>query len=950
MKRFLAPKNFERNRWLPWLIITVVVVIWLAPITLLGKMPIGGDVTSFFLPLMAYYRQALLDGRVPLWNELWGFGFPMLAESQAGVFYPPHLVLFSRFETETAYSLNIVLHHLLSGWFAYLCGRAFGLRRWGATLTGLVFAGNGFFIIHFPHQWAYTSGAWLPLAVALAWRAAGGARMEDRGWKIEGRGLTNDNEGRGIERGSVVESAFKWRSRTKASLGLAAVLAVQMSAGHFQIAFYTQVVVLLIGLLCTLQRVFGRLRTRRVSQDKSASAQDLAPSTPYSALGAEQRGATPSPRQRSGRRYARPIQSWGSPAALLWLGIPLAIAFVLAAVQLLPTYELIRIALPEGRDFEYLSGFANTPLHLVSYLLPTLFHVNPLWRPVAWDPFHTSPEECFSYVGLLPICLAAGAAWRWRREPRVRLWVLLVVITLLLSLGPYVPGFKWLIMLPGFDGFRSASRWSVVTALFCGLLAGRGLDGVRSGARLRLWMRGLLVVFLIVAGAGAAFLHSLLDNSRPAATGWVGLAERVRRVVSPWPNEPSVAEIAERAEDTPRDPAVYDALARVGFRIRMDPMEGDTAQSIFIGSTTEIVREVSLSDQRRFVLWSELAPPVIAMFLTAIVVFVCHRSRETRPGILLAITVFDLGAAAWLRPIDFASRGNLVAQSPVLGYLRSEFSGQRGLDSMQNLAMTAGAAPVRSYRTVDIAFLESVNPIWLDPRYPKEQRDRVIGRGDVRWFLQAGSSDGWRNVLHIQADDTHVDFSDSTLGRITHGPGLSGTFPKSTAQFVVRQPKVLEQSRAWFVAAGPGEEESSLVSKQAGFGRRAFDSNYFTISAAPVDLVRSAPESAEFAVRTAVPGIVLFSELSYPGWEAILTSDDVNISVEVLTTLPGCRAVRIPGPGEFRLTLRYRPITFEKGRWISLIAWGVLAIGLLLTMVKLGGRLAAANRETVRGG
>ena len=71
----------HNRRFLPWITILLVVIIWLAPITLFGRMPIGGDVTSFFLPLMSYYRRALVAGRIPLWNELWGFGFPMLAES-----------------------------------------------------------------------------------------------------------------------------------------------------------------------------------------------------------------------------------------------------------------------------------------------------------------------------------------------------------------------------------------------------------------------------------------------------------------------------------------------------------------------------------------------------------------------------------------------------------------------------------------------------------------------------------------------------------------------------------------------------------------------------------------------------------------------------------------------------------------------------------------------------
>ena len=112
---------------------------------------------------------------------------------------------------------------------------------------------------------------------------------------------------------------------------------------------------------------------------------------------------------------AGPARSAGWMRSVAWRGRP-----SLAAVQLGPTYRLARLA--GRRDSEYLSGFAATPLHLVSYVAPGLFHRSPLWRPVAWDPFHTSPEEHLAYIGLVPLFLALGAIRHGvRREPGVRL-------------------------------------------------------------------------------------------------------------------------------------------------------------------------------------------------------------------------------------------------------------------------------------------------------------------------------------------------------------------------------------------------------------------------------------------------------------------------------------------------------------------------------------------------
>ena len=67
---------------------------WLWPIGIGGKMPVGGDVTRFFIGLMGVLSRSLEQGRLPIWNDLWGYGFPGIGESQMGVYYPPHLLLY----------------------------------------------------------------------------------------------------------------------------------------------------------------------------------------------------------------------------------------------------------------------------------------------------------------------------------------------------------------------------------------------------------------------------------------------------------------------------------------------------------------------------------------------------------------------------------------------------------------------------------------------------------------------------------------------------------------------------------------------------------------------------------------------------------------------------------------------------------------------------------------
>ncbi len=875
-----ASRRDQLRAVLPFVAIVAIVTIWLAPITLLGKMPIGGDVTSFFLPLMSYYRGALVDGRVPLWNELWGFGFPMLAESQAGVFYPLHLVLYRLFDVEAAYSINLVVHHVLAGWFAYYCGRSFGLRRWGATLAALVFAGNGFFIIHFPHQWSYTTGCWMPLAVALAWRAVG---TEERGWRIEDRGSRTETQ----------PTKPAWRQRSLAGLGLAAVLAVQMLAGHFQIAFYTQVTVLLIGAWCSLKAIAGRLRRAR----QAASAASIPPA-------------------RSSILHPR--------SSILWIGVPVAAAFVLAALQILPTYELIRIALPEGRDFEYLSGFANTPFHLLSYVLPTLFHVNPLWRPVAWDPFHTSPEECFSYVGLLPLCLAVGAAWRWRRDPRVRLWVFVTAATLVLSFGPYQPLFRGLIRLPGFDGFRSTARWGVATALFLGLLAGLGLDRVRAVERLRAWLRRLVAVTLLVGVLVVAIVGVWVEGTaaRPRWLWTRSAAEGIDRLwstVNPWgdrglgsanPHQPNV------------EGRTISALARIGYRVRATPGEPTVTWPGW-----PPYRLFNLAGELKRVFVQELTPPVVMLGILAAAVYFFPWSRTAPRWLLAALAAIDLGAAAWLRPTEFAPRGRIVQDSPVLRHLAEHARGQRISDQNQNLALIAGAAAQGSYRTVDIPFLWLAHmPIPVGDRHQWQRH--INDRTDTRWELWPGELATVQRQHPPQPGDRDAEFHDPLLARIGDGAAYAEAFPDFATRFVVRRRDATNASRAWFWdAQHDAQHIETLLNAQLTRARRPTDlTNSWLVLAplAPVATTRSEPESKEFQLDSAGPGWLVVADLAYPGWQARgVRPDGSVVPAAAIHTGASCVVVQVPQPGRQRVELTYRSRSFELGWKISLAALGL---------------------------
>ena len=52
------------------------------------------DIPKIDYPLAVFFHEALRPGRLPLWNDRLGLGFPLYAEGQIGAFYPPNWLLF----------------------------------------------------------------------------------------------------------------------------------------------------------------------------------------------------------------------------------------------------------------------------------------------------------------------------------------------------------------------------------------------------------------------------------------------------------------------------------------------------------------------------------------------------------------------------------------------------------------------------------------------------------------------------------------------------------------------------------------------------------------------------------------------------------------------------------------------------------------------------------------
>ncbi len=793
---------------LAFLVLLAAVSTWLWPIGLGGRIPVGGDVTQFSMGLMATLGEALRSGRVPLWNDRWGFGFPGLAESQMGYYYPPHAILYRFLSTEAAYTASLVLHTYFAAIGAYWMALRFGVSQWGSAVAGWAWAASGMFLIHLPHQWGYTAGSWMPWAIGLGWTIATG------------------------ERG--LKSAFL----------LAALLALQILPGHFQFAFQTQA---MLGLMA-----IGTLAIR-----------------------------------------PRGIRSALKSSLAIVLAI--AAAIPLSAAQLLPTWELAKSAQTQ-RTFDYLSAFAAPPPHLASYIAPNLFHLSPLWRPLAWDPFHAMPEEHRPYIGLIPLMLALGAIRRNIRSDRgIRILVGLSLAATLLSFGPYIPGFAWWIQLPGFSFFRAPSRWGLAAELMLAVLAGKGFDAWRSWPKIgRSTIRFALIAATIPLMLIGLVELSFASSDRNGIPVVAETFESARRVM-PWRNDPTFSQVMAASRRGPRDPLIITGLISEGIAPR-------TAATM------------TLSRERRSIYARELFDTAAMILLVGLLAIPLARGWRGSEALILLLAFGDLMLLSRHRAIGTAPIRPLVEQSAVLNMMSKLSPGSRTIDPFRNLPMVAGASPASAYRTLDRPSMTGLLGIASSPL------DGSIDRGLIQEAMRA-----------IGATVRVLDPLEPGDGEPLRDPVLAswvyGSWGALAPPFRAWRPGP-SLPRAFFLP-GPFPKRSDPMAILLALRK-----------AEPLSFDSVGPE--EFTVRGAVrvPGVVVVSILGAPGWRVV---DELDANAPITRVLrpifaydrdAGWMSVGQESPGTIQLRWRYHDSWAAIGRWLSASAWAVWLAG-LVTMLAL---------------
>ena len=124
----------------------------------------GCDIRSLFFAWRWFGFHNLAQGILPLWNPYVFSGTPFVAGMQSALFYPLNFI-YLILPTHLAINYSIILQLFLSGVFFYYFIRYFGVERFPAFISSLVymFAATQVCHIYAGHLAVLSTIIWIPL-------------------------------------------------------------------------------------------------------------------------------------------------------------------------------------------------------------------------------------------------------------------------------------------------------------------------------------------------------------------------------------------------------------------------------------------------------------------------------------------------------------------------------------------------------------------------------------------------------------------------------------------------------------------------------------------------------------------------------------------------------------------------------------------------------------------
>lgn len=155
------PGDFVVGIYYPWLDYK-----WGYAVGVPVKNPITADVPSLMYPTQTFAFDIVKKGNWPLWNPRILAGIPLLANFISAPLSPTFFLYFL-FDKTTAWSLQIILAHILATFFAYILLRRWQVSKLGSILGGVIFTFSGYNLIWSQWNGHVLTAAFIPLIILL---------------------------------------------------------------------------------------------------------------------------------------------------------------------------------------------------------------------------------------------------------------------------------------------------------------------------------------------------------------------------------------------------------------------------------------------------------------------------------------------------------------------------------------------------------------------------------------------------------------------------------------------------------------------------------------------------------------------------------------------------------------------------------------------------------------
>lgn len=587
--------------------------------------------------------------------------------------------------------------------------------------------------------------------------------------------------------------------------------------------------------------------------------------------------------------------------ALAYVGI-VALGVLLAAAQLLPTFEYMSLSVRNAGGGFGIAAYDSLPPHFLANLVtPDLFgnFVDDNYWGIVWGMWH----EYQIYLGIVPLALAGLAIWFQRRNPLVLFFGLVSLLFLILALGKYTPVYRILFEhVPGFALFRGPTRHFLMVAFFMAMLAGFGAEAVLAGRRLRQLRIGMIVAMvcsLALLIVGNMWREQLVD--------------------------------------------LFASTAQRTYEAGVLKMPGFKATDYYMQKLPMIFGTALRS----------LYLPTVVLALFSALLFIRDRLTGRLASVfLLALIVFDLwsfGAKFNYEPFD------------VGGFERSEAVGFLRKDSTPFRVLVRQPEQVRGYALRSSSFLLLNNAGTVlgipfvngeDPGISERLAEFVeaVNGGQYdpgRWFGYIGLPFGnLESPLLALANLKYVITSEplqsSHYSLVFDGEEkvyeAKKTLPR--AYMVPGARLVASKEEALSLLADPGVdfEREVIITTQKQLPALQ-PSPGSSLRSDSVDVVENGVNRLRLRTRSAGDGYLVLSEVYYPGWRAYVDGREA----EVLVANHLFRSVSLES-GEHEVEFVFDPPTLKIGLGVSLATLLIVALAVWLDP----GQFSHGKRDTDR--